>query len=300
MINKNDEIDLLALSRQMLVGLYYYIKRRLLLLLIFAGIGIIIGIGIHLKNRAVYNSQLIGSTYLIKPEIIIDLIEALNALNQTDKQQIQKVLSINNSDINHIARFSADTVKTFYKTIKYDKKSNNYVTIPDFTNIKVNIVYRNQIELDSLEKKIVNYLSNNYYVSQQTKIEKQRLNKLITKIDEEINNLDSLQNNILSASLINSNASLGQLMVLKDNSNTFFHKDIIKLEKDKQKYIKELARLSPLFVIKPFDKARIKEKTIIENITLFLGVFFSLGFFISLILEMRRKALKFIKEEQNN
>ena len=123
MENQNNEIDLLELSRQMLVGFYYYIKRRAILIIVFAIVGVAVGVGVHLKNRTVYQSSLIGKTEFIKPEIINDLVNSLDALVKSDKPRLQNILGINNIDIENINKIEADTVKTFYKKILSDKKS---------------------------------------------------------------------------------------------------------------------------------------------------------------------------------
>ncbi|MBN1253249.1 MAG: hypothetical protein JXR51_09650 [Bacteroidales bacterium] len=294
MSKENDEIDLMELFRQMLIGFYYYINRRSRLLIIFSIIGIFIGLGIHLANRTVYQSRLIASTESIKPEIIIDLVNSLDALNQSDKKQLQKILHLNDEDINNIKKIESDTVKTYYKLKAVDNK---YIYEIDFTNIYINITYKNKLNLDTLENKIVNRLKNNKFISKELNNQKQSIQTLIAQLDKEIYKLDSLQNNILAASMKSSNISPGQLMILNENSNSFFHKDIMELSESRVKYINRLETLSPLQVIKPFDKSKTKEKTIIENVGFFFGIFFGLGFLVSIILEMKRKAIQLTKKD---
>jgi len=294
MNKQNDEIDLLELSRQMLVGFYYYIKRRAILIIVFAIVGVAVGVGVHLKNRTVYKSSLIGKAEFIKPEIINDLVNSLDALVKSDKPRLQNILGINNIDIENINKIEADTVKTFYKKILSDKK---YIDVVDFTNIEIKITYKKSLELDSLEHKIVNFLNTNKYIAQQLEIKEKCFKNSLSNLNKEIKKLDSLQNNILAASLIKDNASLGQLMVMKDNEKEFFHEDVINLQNLRNKNLAKIETLTSLNVIKPFDKARTKEKTIIENIGFFFGIFFGIGFLVSIILEMRRKALKFVKKE---
>ena len=293
MENQNNEIDLLELSRQMLVGFYYYIKRRAILIIVFAIVGVAVGVGIHLKNRTVYQSSLIGETESIKSGIIIYLVEALNDLNKTDKKQLQDVLIINDTDINNIVEFSADT-KMFYKK---QLLGNEYIDVVDFTNVEINVIYKNKIDLNNLEKALIKYFNQNSYISAELEHTKKHAQSMIKQIDYEISKIDSLQNRILSSEFKKSNVGSTGLTILNENIDEFFHKDIIELVAKKQSYIKIISKNSTLIVIKPFDRAKIKEKSLFENIGGFFGIFFGIGFLVSIILEMKRKALKFVKKE---
>ena len=292
MNNKNDEIDLLDLFKNILVGLYHYINRRTKLLAIFAIVGIFIGLSIHMKNSAVYESKLI-SVSSINKEIIIYLIESLDKLIDSNKAELGKILELKEAGVENIKSIEAEK-KEFFKDILSE---GSVVNVLDFTQIEVTIIYEDTIELVNLDKKINNYLSNNKYVKKELSLNKQNLKSMLNKTDLEIKRLDSLQKNILSASLIKTDVNLGQLMLLKDKSSSSYHNDIIALENKKQGYIKRIETLSALRTVKPFDKSKTKEKSIVENIGFFFGVFFGLGFIVSIILEIRRKALEFVKKE---
>jgi hypothetical protein len=269
MENKEQEIDLVELSKKMMVGFYHYCIRRAKLLAIFTISGLILGIVLYFKDKDKYQTTIIATTDLSKPLYIVDIINSLNDINR-DKNSITKVLNINAEEADNFDQIVADTLDS------------------DST-IQIKIKFNKDMVLPNLSNKLVNYVDSNLYIKQECQYAKQRGIDLINKYNLEISKLDSLQNKILETGVQNSGGSLGNLLVMNDKVNNFFHKDIIDLENKKQVEIRKMNRGVGLLIIDEKSGAKIKGVSLFGTAAKMAGILFVLGFFISLILEFIRK-----------
>lgn len=270
MEERNDEIDLLELSRNMMVGFYHYVIRRYMLLGIFIAVGGIIGLGMYLKDKSRYENTIIGKSYIVNPTYIVGIINSLNDINKGDKEVLAQVLNIDISDAENLANIEADTLES---------KST--------LQIKVN--FKNDFNLSEFSKKMLAYIDSNEYVKNEIVLYKNRNEEMIKAYDEEINKLDSLQGKILAAKIDAGNNPQGNLLVLNDKINNFFHNDIIDLQTKKQSAIVALNRLNGFTIIDQKRGTKIKEVSLVGTIIKMMAIFFVIGFVISIALEFIRK-----------
>jgi len=282
----NDEIDLLEVFNNFLKSIYFFFNRWYKTLAIVTFIGILIGFTIYFKDRETYQNNMIGTSPFIQPVLIVDIINSLNGVNKSDKESFQEVLGLPLTDVENIVNFHADTLETLI----------NNVTRVKITTIKLELKYKNSINVNNFTAKLVDYINENEYIKRELQIVKRKNEALIKKTDYEISKLDSLQRNILKSSLKSSNVNPGSLLIMNEQSNSFFHNDMIKLENAKQSYLSSLERLTGFEIINRFEPAKIKERSLIKTLAVFGSIAFGIGFFVLLGFEIRRKAIQLIKK----
>jgi len=282
----NDEIDLLEVFNNFLKSIYFFFNRWYKTLAIVTFIGILIGFTIYFKDRETYQNNMIGTSPFIQPVLIVDIINSLNGVNKSDKESFQEVLGLPLTDVENIVNFHADTLETLI----------NNVTRVKITTIKLELKYKNSINVNNFTAKLVDYINENEYIKRELQIVKRKNEALIKKTDYEISKLDSLQRNILKSSLKSSNVNPGSLLIMNEQSNSFFHNDMIKLENAKQSYLNNLERLTGFEIINRFEPAKIKERSLIKTLAIYGAIAFGISFFVLLGLEIRRKAIQLIKK----
>ena len=285
MEQRNDEIDLLELSRNMMVRFYHYSLRRYKLLIIFTIIGAVIGMGLYFKDKNKYENSIIGTSYVVHPTIIVDIINSLQDINKNDKQAIQVFLKLKPEEAEALLGIEADTIQTI-KTI--DRQL--------LTTIEVKIKFKSNLDLSGFSKHLCNYIDSNIFVKQELQLEKKKNLALISKYNQEIKKLDSLQRKILASNIETSNNQPG-LLILNDKANSFFHNDIISLEVSKQNELKKIGRLTGFSIIDEKKGTKIKEVSLISTIIKMMAILFGLGFFVSVVLEFKRQ-VRFIEQSK--
>ncbi|MEN8119621.1 MAG: hypothetical protein ABFS35_04720 [Bacteroidota bacterium] len=282
----NDEIDLLEVFNNLLKSTYYFFNRRYKTLAIITFIGLLIGTSVYFKDREKYQNSMIGTSPFIQPVLIVDIINSLEAVNKSDKKSFQKALDLPIADVENIVNFHADTIETLQ----------NNITEENITTIKLELIYKNSINVKNFTDKLIDYINKNEYIKRELQIEKIKNKALIEKTNYEISKLDSLQKNILKSSLKSSNVNPGSLLIMNEQSNSFFHNDMIKLEKEKQDYLKNIEHLTGFEIINRFEPAKIKERSLIKLLAIFGSIAFGISFLVLLIFEIRRKAIQLIKK----
>jgi hypothetical protein len=287
MEQRNDEIDLLELSRNLMVRFYHYVLRRYKMLGIFTMVGAIPGIGFYFKDKNRFENTIIGTSYVVHPTVIVDIINSLQEINKSDKVAIGKFLNLNEEEANSLLGIEADTIQTI-QTIDNQK----------LTTIEVKVKFKENLDLTGFSKHLCSYIDSNVYVKQELQLEKNKSFELINKYKEEIDKLDSLQRKILASKIETSGSQPGNLLILNDKANSFFHNDIISLETRKQNELKKIERITGFLIIDEKKGTKIKEVSLVGTIIKLMAIWFGIGFFVSIVLEFKRQ-VKFIELSKN-
>jgi len=278
MEEKHNEIDLIQISRNMMVRTYHYILRRYKLLGIFIIVGAIAGIVSSIKNKNKYENTIIGTSYFVNPTIIVEIINSLQEINHSDKDAIVKFLKIDKESAMALIKIHADTISSF-KTFEGQK----------LTTIKITVNFNKDLDFSEFASQLSNFIDSNIFVASELRLEKKRIMELVIKYDEEIKKLDSLQRKILASKM--ETAGNGGLLILNDKANSFFHNDIINLEVQKQSEIKKMERLTGLTIIDEKKGTKTKNNPFIETIAKMIALFFGIGFLISIVIEFKRQVI---------
>ena len=281
MEQRNDEIDLLELSRNMMVRFYHYVIRSYKLLAIFIFIGGILGVVNYSFSRNIYQNLLVGNTRIISPVYVVQIINSLNDMKKSNPEGFGDLLELKNEQIENLVSIEADTVTALRKS----------------GSIEIAINYKDELDILPLLEKINQYIHNNDYVSREFTLNKRKKTAIIKQLEQEISKLDSLEKSLIR-SINQKEKSNTTVAIHNEKGVTFYHKDIIGLETQKQDHLNSLERTSVLDIISGFEKTNIKKNSLIGTTAKFILVFFALGFIISLVLEFKR-SVKNIEKTKN-
>jgi len=274
MEEKSNEIDLIELSRNIMVRLYHFTLRRYKLLGIFISIGFFIGIVLYFMNKEQYENKIKATSFVISPQIIVDIVNSLGDINSNDKELASRILKLDIKEIQNFSSIEADTIQSI-------------VGFPKM--LEVRIKFKRSFDMDRFSQKLTAYIDSSQFVKNELFLEKQRALAMAKKYDEEINNLDSLQKNILSSSLETAKSSQSNLLVLNDKINNFFHNDILTLQEKRQSELNRLERMTGFYIIDQQAGLKAKEVSIVKMTFKYAAIFFGLGFFITILLEFIRQ-----------
>lgn len=268
---RNDEIDLIELF----LNIYIFFKKNFWFLFISTFIGAGLGYSTKFYSKKHFESSMLINSYTVSGSLLIEYIS-----------NIQKIIEDNNY-LYLSERMELDTsLLSDLKEIKiaevYDekeKKSKGYLSV------SVNVL-NNQI-LSSLSTGILNYIEKEPYVQNEIEIFTQNNQNIISKIDEELEKLEILQDNNLKQS-----EGKGDVNIY--NSQKSFQNELLDLLKEKQSREKSLKFAIPFRVIQDFTIYQ-KPKTKTKAKTLIMGLSFGFIAFSVLII---RNINKSIKEKQ--
>ncbi len=289
----NDEIDLVEVFNNLLKSTYFFFNRWYKVLAVSIIAGIILGLGIYLKDKSKYQNTMLGYSPVINPILIVNIVNSLDQVNKEDKTGIQKQLGLSAIETEHIISFNADTVET----VVLEKARSKNALAKTITTISIELKYKDTCDINVFSEKLINFINKNPYVAKELALKKSSLETLIAQTNKEIAKLDSLQKALLKNVGERPGLKKGALVISNDQIDNFYHNDIIGLTHNKQRYISELEHITGFEPINRFEPAKIKGRSLIKTVAVTTGIIFGIAFFILLILEIRRKALHLIKKQ---
>lgn len=246
-----NEIDLIEFC----VKLFLLLKRNIVLIVIFTVIGVVVGFARYLFTKPYYETSLVLSSNILNvldistmqqtlniPNIILDvskiqnqsdkiIVEIINSLRTYIKEEnydlLSKELNIDGWMAASIADIEASLVKD------EDKKE-----IQNYFKIKLK-VYDNTL-FDTIRNGIIYYVNNNDFIREKFEQRKKIIETIISKIDEEIIELDSLQQSFFSPKKNN------QFIILSG------YNEVVDLYEKKQNLTEQLQSLEAITIIKDF------------------------------------------------
>ncbi len=283
-MENKDEIDLIELSREMMVRIYHYFLRRFVLLIIFGAVGVVLGGVYYLNVKSRYENKIKIISNSVSVVTLSNLINSLEDIRKSSIASFGNIMKIDSAKASKILSIKSDTLL----------RSNNR----DKQIVEVTISYKEGFDNKNFANNLNNYIGSNKFVGKEMELQKKKSNILIAKYKNEIEKLKQLQNKILSANTLNKQSD--KLLILDDKTIRFFHDDILSLE---SKIISEQEKLNFLdegafFVVDQNAGVKIKNISLIETLMQFFGIFIGLGFFITVILEFIRQ-VKYIEINQD-
>lgn len=269
---RNDEIDLIEVFLKM----YIFFKKNFWVLFISVIIGAGLGYSIKFLSEKHYESSMLINSDTVSEDLLIEYINNIQTIIEdgnfqylSDKMEIDSLYLINLKGI---------SVEEVYD--EKEKKSKEYLSVT------ANVI-DNQL-LASLSTGILKFLEKEPYIQNEIEIFNENNLSIISKIDEELEKLEILQDN-------NLNQSRGKGDVNIYNSQNSFQDELLKLLKEKQSKEKMLKFATPFRVIQDFTIYQ-KPETNTKTYTLIGGLLFG---FLALTLLIIRNINKSIKENQS-
>lgn len=230
---QDDEIDLKDLVKRIIK----VFERGTKTILFSVLLGAILGLGYFFNSGVSFESSLVLSSKILKLPNIETLFEPIRSLlSEGNTELVSQKLQI---DEEIVLKLSSLEVKSVFENETQNQEPVSYFEITA-------TVSDNKI-LSELQQGIIMYLSNNDYAQRRVVLNKEKLKVLIEKVDNEINQIETLKKQIESGSVLNSASSN---LVLMEPTN-LYEQSLMMIEK-KQEFIEELALVESIEVVKEF------------------------------------------------
>lgn len=269
--SSNDEVDILLL----IYKVFLLIKRRFIVLIISAIIGVFIGFAGYIAQKSTYKSTLIANSDILRNEYVTLLFKNLNdLLKEGNIDALANYLKISPQIAETITKIEATTVilKEGLNESNSDKLVNTF---------QIEITTLDPSKLDTIQKGIIFYIQTNDFVKKKVMLQKIFLQSMILKIDLEINKLDTLRN------LGRNNREVTFLDPAAINNS------IVNLYERKINYQNSIETLNQVLIIQNFIKYMVP---VGPKLTIYIPAGISTGLIGGLIfiflLEVRRKYIK--------
>jgi hypothetical protein len=228
----NNELDLIEFIKNLFNSVAEYFKKQLKLLVILGVIGLIAGFINYLLKKDVYQTEIFASTNSVSENVVIQIVNSLNAMNKVNAEKLGKNLNLNASEINSFIEIAADSIKANASKQKM---------------IKTILKHKAALDISKVMNGISAYCDSNEFVKEELAIQKMRSSELIRKYEEEISEIDSFQRKLLKGG--DQKMPLDYFLMSNGSTNSLFSKDIISMKVDMIYEIKNLDRLTSLSVI---------------------------------------------------
>ena len=262
---KNNEIDIIGIF-SLLISFYRKFK---LLILTFFLIGIIVGVTDFYFRKNFYKTDFIVTSPGFNSRLIVELARPIQFYFKTG--QTDSIMIHMNMPLEAVASV---------KSVDYD------TTIVNI--IKINLEVYNSDYLNEIQSGFVKYFNSLPFVKNNVTKRKNELNRLITAIDNEIKQLDSLQNLILR------NLSDCQGSVSHVSSGLF--SESVSLHEKKQELMVEQSKMNDFQLIRT-DSILIPQKSLSKNLLIFGFIGFFVGIIVSILLNLRKIAISLLNEK---
>jgi len=280
----NTEIDINKFLSELILRIIRFVSRHKFKLLISITLGVLTTFSIYFYSKDVYVATLIAKSKVYEPIIVAepsvdihiskqlsidkyDLVLVANSISNylSDKKKLSKILTLTLEDAKKIKNIEADTIL-----------ETNYFFIE--------LTYRKGLDLDSLEKGLINYLNTNKLIKTKIDIAKLKNENLIRKIEQEISKLEILQKAIISSkeNYTNRNVNI-------ENYTSFYHNDILNLNLLKENLIADNQNLSSVDLSQSFSFINKAKYPLLLVLFSCLIIFVFLGFMYSLIFDLYHK-----------
>jgi hypothetical protein len=259
-MKEQNEIDIIELYQKILV--FIFNKRWILLL--FIGIGIVLGLGLYLKKSSEIKTNFLAESKDVSKEVIYSLTDKIAfEIEKRDYEALKSELNLDIDILEQIREFGIDTSGQI---------------------LNISIVSTTKDALIPFTLAMVNYINNQPFILESLKTKKEQVEKLVQKIDEEIENISLFQKQFLEDN------KTGQVTINQLNGS---HSEKINLYKMRQSYEEVLKQKNAVSIINKGDNSIRKENSLIVylSVSILLSIFFAVVFFfVQFSIQLKNKA----------
>lgn len=272
-----DEIDL----QQLAVNVVRYFQRHIGFMSVSTVLGILLGIVYYVSLPPVYESQMIVMSDILTSSYSDRLTESLDRLIKEKNDSIlAQRLSISIEQSRLVKRLDIESVS---RENTNDQKYESATFV-----ITVEVLQRSLLPL--LQNGIIVYLRNNEYVKTRVRQREETSKLLISKLDAEIQSLDSLKTRLFQGKPITSKSAE---VMLVDPTNIY--SKIIELNRLRLEYKNSLELFNSIQLIEGFTPFK---KPASPKLSIALLAGFALGFFGAIGILTARHLFKLAKSSQ--
>lgn len=258
------EEDISTIIIDLLKKIYLYLAKWYKTILIFLVLGILADFSFYYIKHEVYISKMIARSSTGDHAEIKELMVSLEN-TVSDPEKLSEIFGIHIKDAGRILEITTDTL----------------------TNklIQIQVIYKEKLDFEMIEKKLVAYVTNNVYISQQIKLALNKHNKIKKELESEIKQLNNLQT-ILLSNLKDSKITSKQI-TLSSTELSFYQDDILARKKELIVAERELTRVKGLEIIKSFSPVNLKYYNLLQILKETVFLFLILGIVFTSILNIR-------------
>ncbi len=234
------------------------------------------------KTNAIASSG-IAAYERFEDDDILNQRTAINMINnlqldvrKEDYYSLSKKLNISLEESAGIKYIEAEQI---FREDKDEKKHNT----PKF---KIDLLVRDNSLITIVQNGLISYFNNNDYIKTYQRIYNETNNDIINSIDDEIKELKSLRNTQ------NSTIDFSTHTILSSRDEMDIQNQIVDLKHKKSIIITNNEMLKPITFVEDFSHTTIEEREVIVWGSAIGFLSFILSIIISIILEVKRKALK--------
>ncbi|GEM_PF-3634754 len=261
---KTEEIDL----GELLLRLYAFIRRNILIYIAAIIVGGVIGYLIPKTTAVTYSTKAIASIKSIDPNIAKSIIDQFSNFISLEKNYFSK----NKKTISNIASLNAEVE---YK----DEKVSTGTQGDAFLNITVNTII--PVDREILKNSIIDFFMQNPFIMEESEIFKEQSPELIRKYEEEIAKIELLQEN-------NKTHKRNQQVIIENNSKSL-NETIIQLFTAKQSIEKQIELFEPIRFVTDFGPFISSKTKGIKYASIFAALLFAITFLTTIVISLNRK-----------
>lgn len=231
--HNSDEIDL----GDLLLKLTRVVSRHRRILVVFVLVGLVLSfIYNNLKSPVFESSMMLRSAILTEAysETLTDNLKKL--IDERNDTLLSKKLNITVEQAGHLKDIKVESVED---TEGAEGATKNYIFL-------ISVEITDNGVLPMLEIGIMNFLESNTFVHTRIELKRKRLNALLTKVNNEIKEIDSLKMTVNRAMSINSDGGV----VVLDPTNVY--SKALALYKEELSYQESLALIDSIQLIEGF------------------------------------------------
>jgi hypothetical protein len=280
------------------LAIFYFFLRNFIWFAIFVGFGGIIGFASHNVNRLFYHSQMIVFSHTISN---IEVIQSINNWNYNSIFTADELKAIKNIGATYLLDINKDGFWDIVEEMQNDiQKDTTILKQRTYGNFCIQIEVYDTTMISKIKTEVLNYLSNNQRVIERNKIRLKQMESLIPKLQNEIQDLDSLKKEEYFAKNKPTTAKLGEMLLIGEKETKLYHKDILDLIDKEQRLERDLfLNKDPFEIILDFSVPSTEENNLVFQIFNFMKAFFLLGLIVIFIFDQRKFIIAQIKKAKN-
>ncbi len=284
MDTKEEEIPL----AEILLSIYAFFYKKFKLIALFTFLGGVLGLTFYLTRPKVYKSTSTIYSSVVSNQRLVDILNQLDILRKSsDNELLAETLNIDSSLATSIKSISASLVIDL--EYLYDKDHN-----PRYESNCVSITFEtiNTELFEILDSSVLFYLSNSPFLNQKVNSRANMYQKIITKSNEELNELDSIQK--LKMSLLDNKSNIGGFQEISGIKSG--ESEIMLLFVQKERTTNLLNELAAANIVRPFNIAPEKVSVFYKPILGLGFAFMIIGIFIGIIQHFNAKVKSYLKD----
>jgi len=305
-----EEIDLLELFSKIgnwfsklvsrlfdiIIKILYFFVRNAVWLVMFGIIGAVTGFVMHKTSKLFYKSELIGFSHTIDNIEVIRKVNNWNYKSSFTQKELNNIRTIGATYLLDINDDGIWDVIEDIKDIKNEIRDTNILRQRIYGNFCVIVEVYDTTLIPKIRTQLFNYLENTKRIKNLNKIRIAQQKVLISKIQKEIADLDSLKK-VEYFKKKQFTAQMGEMLLIGEHQPNLYYNEILELVDKQQEVEKELFLFpDPFEIILDFSVPS-KEVNNINNLIIKYSIIsIIIGFFIILYFDRRKYFINYVKE----